>query len=163
MYRALLILWMAAAAAPLYAAPESPASAVAANPARATAEIGLLTQLALRAGSDGTLPPHLVEVLGMGTHVAGLPVRQLVMREGQEVRVFNVSVAKHTDLVILRHDEAARTTAAYRLSAKGTLREAVSYSDGSESRPMSATEAKSRFAAEITYWSAVSHRASAPH
>ena len=162
MNRTLLILWMAGAAAPLHAAPESPAP-VAANPAPATAEIGSLTQLALRSGSDGTLPPHLVEVLGMGTHVAGLPVRQLVIRAGQEVRVFNVSVANHADLVILRHDEAARTTAAYRLWAKGTLRRAVSYTDGSDSRAMPQTEAQSRFAGEIKYWSAVSHRATAPH
>ena len=40
---------------------------------------------------------------------------------------------------------------------------AVSYTDGSPSREMPAAEAQSRFAAEIKYWSAVSHGASAPH
>ena len=163
MNRTLLILCMASGAATLFAAPESPAAAPAVSPAPALSAIGSLTQLALRVGSDGTLPPHLVSVLGVGAHGAGLPVRQLVLREGQEVRVYNVSVANHSDLVILRHDEAAHTTAAYRFSPKGKLRMAVSYADGGDSREMPASEAQARFAGEINYWSAASQRATAPH
>lgn len=161
MIRGLLLVSMAAGAVTLYAGPDAPALGVVANPAPAA--ISSLTQLALRIGKDDKLPPNLVSVLGLGTHVTGLPVRQLVLRDGQEVRVFNVCVANHSDLVIFRHDEAAHASTVYLLSPKGRLRKAVSYIDGGESRALPAAEAQTHFAAEIGYWSAVSQRSSAQH
>ena len=163
MIRSLLLLAMASGAATLYALADSPAPAVVMSSAPAPAGFSSLTELALRMGKDGKLPPNLVTVLGLGTHVAGLPVRQLVLRERQVVHVFNVSVAKHSDLVIFTHDEAGHVTWAYLLSPKGRLRAAVSYADGLEARAMPPAEAQSRFAAETKYWSAVSQSSAAPH
>jgi hypothetical protein len=127
-----------------------------ARTAPAAQALDSLTKLALRSGSQAKLPPNLVAVLGLGVQIAGLPVRQLVLRAGAKARVFNVSVANHSDLVILNHDEAAHVTSAYLLSPQGKLRTAVSYEDGHESRPTPAARARPRFASEIQYWSAIS-------
>ena len=163
MFRKLLCLWMAGGTAALSAGSDPSAPAAVATPAPTPSVITALTQQALRSGNESKLPSHLTDVLGLGTQLAGLPVRQLVLRVGQEIRAFNVSVARHTDLVIFSHDEPSRATAAYLFSPDGRLRKAVSYISGAESRVMPAAEAQQRFAAEIKYWSAVGQGAPAPH
>ena len=49
-----------------------------------------LIESVLRSGRDGRLPPHLSLVLGLGTGDTPLEVKQAVLREGPEMRVFNV-------------------------------------------------------------------------
>src|ERR1700730_5127405 len=87
----------------------------------------VLTQQALTAGPQATLPPNLSMVLGLHTEPKSVAVRQLVTRAEQQVRTFNVSVAHHRDLVILYVDDGTRTTVAYLLAPGGKLRKAVSY------------------------------------
>ena len=114
----------------------------------------VLTQQALTAGPQATLPPNLSMVLGLATEPKSVAVRQLVTRAEQKVRTFNVSVAHHRDLVILYVDDGTRTTVAYLLAPGGKLRKAVSYQIGGQPRELSAAEAKVGFAGEVRYWSA---------
>ena len=116
-----------------------------------------LTQQALTAGYQATLPPNVSMVLGLGTQGKSVAVRQLVTRAEQKVRTFNVSVAHHRDLVIFSVDEGTQATVAYLLAPGGRLRKAVSYQIGAQARELSASEARAGFAAEVRYWSARAH------
>jgi hypothetical protein len=123
-------------------------------PARAeTPWIAALTQQALSAGYQATLPPNVSLVLGLAADGKSVPVKQLVTRAEQKVRTFNVSVAHHRDLVIFSVDEATQATVAYLLAPGGKLRKAVSYQIGAVPRQLSAAEARAGFAAEVRYWS----------
>jgi hypothetical protein len=115
----------------------------------------VLTQQALTAGHQATLPPNLSRVLGLAAQGKGIEVRQLVTRAGKKVRTFNVSVADHRDLVIFSVDEGTQSTVAYLLAPGGRLRKAVSYQTGGPPRELSAAEANVGFAGEVRYWSAL--------
>jgi NADPH-dependent glutamate synthase beta subunit-like oxidoreductase len=106
----------------------------------------------LRNGRNGQLPPHLSLVLGIGAGDAPLDVKQAVIRTGPEVRVFNVCVANHKDIVILRTNEEQRTTRAYLFSTAGKLRKAVSFVAAGPPQLTPAPEAKAALADELTFW-----------
>jgi hypothetical protein len=123
-------------------------------PSRAETQwIAALTQQALNAGYQATLPPNVSLILGLAAGGKSVPVKQLVTRAEQKVRTFNVSVAHHRDLIIFSVDEATQATVAYLLAPGGKLRKAVSYQIGAEPRQLSAAEARAGFAAEVRYWS----------
>jgi hypothetical protein len=128
--------------------------AVIANPAAQSANRGLdgLIDSVLRSGHDGRLPPHLSLVLGIGAGDVPLEVRQAVVRNGPEVRAFNVCVANHGDIVILRTNEATQNTKAFLLSTTGKLRSAVSYHTGGQARHIPAAEAGIAAADEVKFW-----------
>jgi hypothetical protein len=106
----------------------------------------------LRNGRDGQLPPHLSLVLGLGSGDAPLEVKQAVLREGSEVRVFNVSVADHKNIVILRTNEQKHSTKAYLVTTNGKLRKAVSYEAGGEPHMTQKAAAGGAAADEIKFW-----------
>jgi hypothetical protein len=112
----------------------------------------------LRSGRDGELPPHLSLVLGLASGDAPLAVKQAVLRDGSDVRVFNVCVANHKDIVILRTNEQERNTKAYLVSAKGNLRKAVSFEAGGQPQPIPAAQARAATAAEIQFWVGLGQR-----
>ena len=113
----------------------------------------VLTQQALAAGYQSTLPPNLSMVLGLAAQGKSVEVRQLVNRADRKVRTFNVSVAHHQDLVIFSVDEGTQATDAYLLAPGGRLRKAVSYQSGAQPRELSPSEARAGFAGEVHYWS----------
>ena len=106
----------------------------------------------LRNGRDGHLPPHLSLVLGLGTGDAPLEVKQAVLREGPEVRVFNVCVADHKNIVMLRTNEQKKITKAYLISTTGDLRKAVSYEAGEQPHLTPKEAASAAAADEIKFW-----------
>jgi hypothetical protein len=106
----------------------------------------------LRNGHDGQIPPHLSLVLGIGTGDAPLSVKQAVLREGPEVRVFSVSVVDPKDIVILHTNEQEGTTKAYLLSAIGKLRMSVFFHAGGPTQQIPSKEAIAAAADEIKYW-----------
>ena len=110
-----------------------------------------LVDSVLRHGRDGQLPPHLSRVLGIGGDTA-VDVKQAVLRDGPEVRVFNVCVANHKNVVILRTNEQERITKAYLVSAAGRLRLAVSFHAGGQTRQTPTAEASAALADEIKFW-----------
>jgi len=108
-----------------------------------------------RIGKEARLPPHLVEVLGLGTHVGGLAVRQLALRQGSVVRTFNVSAESALDVVIFDYDEASRATLVCLLTPAAKLRRAVTYVAGDAPHLLAKPEARRRFGPELDYWLAI--------
>ena len=130
-------------------------------PAADTRELSTLIAQAQQIGKDSRLPPHLVEILGLGTHAGGLAVRQLVMHQGKTVRAFNVSTESSQDLVIFNYDETSKTSLVYLLTPGAKLRRAVSYTAGAESHVLTRADARRSFEAELDYWLATA-RSGAP-
>src|SRR5215472_5914472 len=112
-----------------------------------------LAQQALDSGFLSRLPPNVSVVLGLAKPQEGTDVRQLVSKEGHEVRTFNVSVVNHADIVIFNVNAQSGATVAYLLNPEGQLRKAVAYQTGQEARELSAAQAKSGFAREKQFWS----------
>jgi hypothetical protein len=121
-----------------------------------------LTKEATTSGFQATLPPHVSMVLGLTKKGESIAVRQLVSRAGQKVHTFNVVVADKGDIVVFVVNEKEQSTVAYLLTARGTLRGAVSYQTGGEPHELAASEAKPGLAREIRYWSDYAAGGSAP-
>jgi hypothetical protein len=89
-------------------------------------------------------------------------VRQLVSKEGHQVRTFNVSVANHADIVIFNVNAQSGAIKAYLITPEGQLRKAVAYQRGEQARELSAADAKAGLAREKKFWSARVKSAKAP-
>jgi hypothetical protein len=120
----------------------------------ATPWVQALTQEALDSGFLSRLPPNISVVFGLAKGQEGTDVRQLLDKQGHQVRTFNVSVANHADVVIFNVNTQSGTTVAYLLTPEGKLRKAVSYATGGQSRELSAADAKAGLAHEKHFWSA---------
>jgi len=113
-----------------------------------------LTQQALDSGFLSRLPPNVSVAFGLAKPQEGTDVRQLLSKEGHQVRTFNVSVANHADVVIFNVNAQSGATVAYLVTPEGQLRKAVSYPTGGEARELSAADAKAGLAHEKKFWSA---------
>jgi hypothetical protein len=113
-----------------------------------------LTQQALDSGFLSRLPPNVSVVFGLAKPQEGTDVRQLLSKEGHQVRTFNVGVANHADVVIFNVNAQSGATVAYLITPEGQLRKAVAYQSGGQARDLSAADAKAGFAREKKYWSA---------
>jgi hypothetical protein len=122
--------------------------------------VAALVAQAGRIGKEARLPPHVVDVLGLGTHVGGLAVRQLAIRNGSEVRAFNVSVENSLDIVIFDYDEATKSSQMFLLTPAAKLRRAIAFIAGGESHVLAAAEARRRFKPQLDYWLAKARSAS---
>jgi hypothetical protein len=129
-------------------------SAPAATQAAASPWVQALTQEALDSGFLSRLPPNISVVFGLAKGQEGTDVRQLLDKQGHQVRTFNVSVANHADVVIFNVNTQSGTTVAYLLTPEGKLRKAVSYATGGQARELSAADAKAGLAHEKHFWSA---------
>jgi len=121
-----------------------------------------LTQQALDSGFLSRLPPNLSVVFGLAKPQEGTDVRQLLSKEGHQVRTFNVGVANHADIVIFNVNAQSGATVAYLITPDGQLRKAVAYQTGGEARELSPADAKAGFAHEKKFWSARAKSAKAP-
>lgn len=146
--------WLAAAAVAMAAAMLSAHGA--------GRSIGGLIDAVVRNGPDGLLPAHLSVVLGVSPVERTTAVKQAVVRDGASVRTFNVCASNHDDVVILTYNELSRSTKAYLVSTKGTLRKAVYYQAGAAASERSPADARKDFADEISFWTKFDYRA-APH
>lgn len=147
--------WIAAAAATL-------ATASICSAQGATQLLGSLVDGILRRGPDSQLPAHLTVVLGLSRLEQGMPVKQAVVHDGDTVRTFNVCIANHDNLVIMAYNERKQAMKAYLVSARGTLRKAVSYQAGSAVVERSPAEARSDYAAELKFWTDFSEKSLPP-
>ena len=118
----------------------------------ASSAFGNLADMVLHKGVDAQLPPHLSLVLGIGTGDA-IAVKQAVLREGAEVRTFNVSAANPGDIVLVRTNERDRTTTAFLVSKGAKLRKAIAFRYGEPPHLTPTAQATAAFAAEMQYWS----------
>ena len=121
-----------------------------------------LVQQALGSGFLTRLPPEVSVAFGLAKAEQGSDVRQLISKEGHQVRTFNVSVANHDDLVIFNLNARTGATVAYLFGGDGLLRKAVSYQTGGQVQPLSAPEARAGVARETRFWAARARHAAAP-
>jgi hypothetical protein len=133
-------------------------AAAAGNPSWTDA----LTRQALASGYLTRLPPTVSVALGLAKAKEGTDVRQLLTKSGHQVRTFNVSVAKNSDLVLFTVDAHSGATAAYLIGPDAQLRKAVSYQAGAEAQEMPATDARAGLAREARFWSARAKHPAAP-
>ena len=122
--------------------------------ATTTPWVQTLTQQALDSGFLSRLPPNVSVVFGLAKPEEGTDVRQLLSKEGHQVRTFNVSVANHADIVIFNVNAQSGATAAYLITPQGQLRKAVAYQSGGQARELSAADAKAGLAHEKKFWAA---------
>jgi hypothetical protein len=148
-----MILWLPPMG--LMANTPTPGGTGASAAADAAAGVGALVAEAARIGQEAKLSPNLVEVLGLGAHAGGLPVRQLAIHQGSVVRTFNVSAANARDVVILDYDEATKATLVCLLTPAAKLRRAVTYIAGDLPQILAGPEARRRYAPELDYWLAI--------
>ena len=118
----------------------------------ATRSLGVLIDTVINKGPDSQLPAHLSVVLGVSRTERATPVKQAVMRDGATVRTFNVSTAKHDEVVLINYNKLSHSSNAYRVSRTGELRKAVSYQAGAPAVERLLSEARDDFAIEITFW-----------
>jgi hypothetical protein len=121
-----------------------------------------LTHEALDSGFLSRLPPNVSVVFGLAKAQDGTDVRQLLAKEGHQVRTFNVSVANHNDVVIFNVNAQSGSTVAYLVGPDGQLRKAVSYQTGGAARDLSPADAKAGMAREKKYWAARAKSAQHP-
>jgi len=122
--------------------------------AASTPWVQTLTQQALDSGFLSRLPPNVSVVFGLAKPEEGTDVRQLLSKEGHQVRTFNVSVANHADVVIFNVDAHSGATVAYLITPEGQLRRAVTYKPGGQAKDLSPADAKAGLAHEKKFWAA---------
>jgi len=103
-------------------APHSPRS-------HAPGRLALAADKTIREGVQAKLPPHLSTLLGL-TKEEECPVMQSVVRTGNQVQGFDVSVANKKDIVLFVVDQNANDQTLYLTSPEGTLRKVVSVKAG---------------------------------
>ena len=113
-----------------------------------------LSQQALDSGFLTRLPSNVSTAFGLTKPQEGTEVRQLLTKQGHQVKTFNVSVANHADVVVLNLNAQSGASVAYLLSPDGELRKAVAYQGTGEVKPLPAADAKAGLAHEKRYWSA---------
>jgi hypothetical protein len=117
-----------------------------------------LIDAVIREGPASRLPAHLSVVLGVSRDEQPTAVKQAVIRDGDTVRTFNVSMGNHGDVVMITYNERSRSSKAYLVSPAGELRKAVSFQAGAPATERSLQEARGDFATEIKFWMDVEHR-----
>jgi hypothetical protein len=83
----------------------------------------------VREGLHATLPPHISTLLGLAKEEE-CPVMQGVVRAGNLVQGFDVSVANKNDIVLFVVDETANDQSLYLTSPEGALRKMVAVKAG---------------------------------
>lgn len=160
-----LTLWLVTLASPAALALSArPAGAAYGAPPIAVACAAWTVPLAEEARTSGflaRLPPTVSVALGLVKAKEGTEVRQLVSKSGHQVRTFNVSVARKSDVILFTVDARTGSTQAYLTGPDARLRKAVSYQAGGEAQEMSAAQARTGFVRESRFWSARSRHASA--
>jgi hypothetical protein len=120
----------------------------------ATTWVQTLTQQALDTGFLSKLPPNVSVAFGLSKPKDGTDVRQLLTKQGHQVRTFNVSVANHADVVIFDVNAQSGATVAYLIGPDGQLRKALTYQAGGETRDLAAADAQAGLTRARKYWSA---------
>jgi hypothetical protein len=104
-----------------------------------------------REGVHAKLPPHLSTLLGVSKEEE-CPVMQSVVRKGNVVRGFDVSVANKNDIVFFVVDETGNDQTLYLTSPEGTLRKVVSVKAGVGAVARITQNDKKAFEKEKQFW-----------
>lgn len=125
---------------------------LALSSATAATPLSALIDRTIASGGDATLPPNLSIVLGLASHGHATPVKQLMVREGKTVHMFNVDANHRHEIVLAIADEDAKVVTAYLMSPAGRLRKAVTYRNGEQPAAIPRAHAAAGFAAERDAW-----------
>ena len=104
-----------------------------------------------RDGVHAKLPPHISTLLGVSNEEE-CPVMQSLVRTGNVVQGFDVSVANKSDIVLFVVDETANDQTLYLTSPEGALRKVVSVKAGVGAVVRSTDKAKKAFEKEKQLW-----------
>ena len=126
-----------------------------------TSWVQSLTQEALDAGFLSKLPPNVSVAFNLAKPKEGTDVRQLLAKQGHQVRTFNVGVANHADVVIFDVNAQSGATVAYLIDPTGQLRKALTYQAGGDTKDLSAADAQAGLAREKKYWAGRARAAAA--
>jgi hypothetical protein len=105
----------------------------------------------VREGLHATLPPHISTLLGLSKEEE-FPVQQGVVRKGNLVQGFDVSVADRNDIVLFVVDEAANNQALFLTSPEGVLRKVVSVKAGVGNVVRITDKEREAFKKEKQFW-----------
>jgi hypothetical protein len=132
----------------------APAAAGQAQPPPRSHAQGSLARAAdatFRDGQEATLPPHISTLLGVSKEQE-LPVKQHVVRTGNLVQGFDVSVTNKSDIVLFVVDETTHDQNLYLTSPAGTLRKVVSVTAGIGQVVRIADKEQKAFEKETQFW-----------
>jgi len=105
----------------------------------------------LEQGHDAFLPPHISHLLGISPDEQKVPVKQF-NDIGEIVRGFDVSAAKHDDIVIFVENHSQGESTFYLISPRGTARRVVSVKAGVGYDRAPTAADRTDLAAEKKYW-----------
>ena len=105
-----------------------------------------------REGLHATLPPHLSSLLGVSSDEKECLVMQAVLRTGNVVQGFDVSLANKNDIVLFVVDETANDQTLYLTSPEGKLRRVVLVKAGEGAVRRITDDDKKAFEKEKQFW-----------
>jgi hypothetical protein len=119
--------------------------------ARGRKRMAVAADKTFREGMHGKLPPHISTLLGLSQEEE-CPVMQGVVRTGEVVQGFDVSIANQKDIVLFVVDEAAKNQTLYLTSPEGTLRKVVAVKAGVGDVARITDNDRKAFAKEKQFW-----------
>ena len=122
-----------------------------ASPSKAERRLAIAVDRTLTQGRDAILPPHISHLLGISPDEVEVPVKQFA-QIGEVVKGFEVSIAKHQDIVIFLENRSNKEATFYLTSPFGKVRKVVSVKAGvGHDRPPTPRD-KRAFEAEKQFW-----------
>ena len=112
---------------------------------------GIAIDRTLDQGHDAILPPHVSNLLGISPQEHEIPVKQFV-EMGEPIRGFEVSTAKHNNVVIFVESRAQKQSTFYLTSRRGTLRRVVAVIEGVGYPRVPTKDDKDEFEKEKKRW-----------
>lgn len=113
--------------------------------------MALAVERTVNEGLQGKLPPHISTLLGL-TKEADCPVMQGVVRTGNVVQGFDVSIANKNDVVLFVVNGATNDQTLYLTSRDGTLRKVVKVDKGEGQIKSITAEDRKAFEKERQFW-----------
>lgn len=113
--------------------------------------LALAVSRTLEQGHDVFLPPHISHLLGISPDEQKVPVKQ-VAEMGETIRGFEVSAAKHDDIVIFVENPSHGESTFYLVSPTGSARRVVSVKAGVGYDRAPTAADRTALAAEKQYW-----------
>lgn len=105
----------------------------------------------VKQGHDAILPPHISHLLGISPDEQEVPIKQFA-EMGESIRGFDVSTAKHDDIVIFTEDRSTHETTFYLTSPRSVLRRVLSVRSGVGYDRAPTVADKKAFEKEKQYW-----------
>jgi len=102
-------------------------------------------------GRDAILPPHISNLLGISPEEREVPVKQFA-EVGEVVKGFDVSAAKHDDIVIFVEHPADKGGVFYLASRSGKVRKVVEVDKGVGYGRVPTAKDRTAFESEKQHW-----------